>query len=91
LRQALLLEQLGDDDKVSWGHQLLDLPESKKAFLNLILRSIKRPTDIVVGADGIRSIVRKKIIGDQYTFTVYCIVILGIFPLAAWIIVKVRY
>ncbi|WP_339657692.1 NAD(P)/FAD-dependent oxidoreductase [Flavobacterium frigidarium] len=87
LRQALL-EQLGDDDKVSWGHQLLDFTESKEGMsLEFIFEGQIKKTqaDIVVGADGIRSIVRKKIIGDQYTPLRYldCIVILGICPLAA--------
>lgn len=87
LRQALL-EQLGDDDKVSWGHQLLDFTESKEGIsleFNFEDQIKKTHADLVVGADGIRSIVRKKIIGDQYTPLRYldCIVILGICPLAA--------
>lgn len=90
-RQALrleLLNQLGGHDKVHWGHQLLDLKESESGVelifqVNGEIKSSK--ADLVVGADGIRSSVRKLLIGDEITPLRYlgCIVILGICPLSA--------
>lgn len=91
-RQALrlaLLEQLGGHDMVQWGHQLIDFKESEGEFIDLIfqvngeMKSAK--ADLVVGADGIRSAVRKILIGDDVTPLRYldCIVILGICPLEA--------
>jgi 2-polyprenyl-6-methoxyphenol hydroxylase-like FAD-dependent oxidoreductase len=91
-RQSLrlaLLEQLGGHDKVKWGHQLIDFKESKEEGLDLNfqvngkIKSVK--ADLLVGADGIRSSVRKLLIGDEVTPLRYlgCIVILGICPLSA--------
>ena len=86
-RQSLrlaLLKQLGTDAAIKWGHQLLDLKEAKNGSVVLKfkvkgeIKSIN--TNLVVGADGIRSTVRKKIIGNAITPLKYldCIVILGI-------------
>jgi 2-polyprenyl-6-methoxyphenol hydroxylase-like FAD-dependent oxidoreductase len=91
-RQSLrlaLLEQLGGHDAVQWGHQLVDFAacEGKGVDLNFQvdgkIKSAK--ADLVVGADGIRSSVRKLLIGDDSTPLRYlgCIVILGICPLSA--------
>jgi 2-polyprenyl-6-methoxyphenol hydroxylase-like FAD-dependent oxidoreductase len=91
-RQSLrlaLLKQLGGDDVVQWGHQLVDFKESNDGAIDLTfqvdgeIKSIK--ADLVVGADGIRSSVRKILIGDDITPLRYlgCIVILGICPLSA--------
>jgi 2-polyprenyl-6-methoxyphenol hydroxylase-like FAD-dependent oxidoreductase len=95
-RQALrlaLLEQLGGDDAVQWGHQLVDFKESQSegngqavdlSFqVNGELKHAK--ADLVVGADGIRSSVRRLLIGEEASPLRYlgCIVILGICPLAA--------
>ena len=91
-RQSLrlaLLEQLGGHEKVQWGHQLVDFKKNEKGDFDLQFQvngNIKSTTsDIVVGADGIRSIVRKMIISDSRTPLRYlgCIVILGICPLNA--------
>jgi 2-polyprenyl-6-methoxyphenol hydroxylase-like FAD-dependent oxidoreductase len=91
-RQALrlaLLEQLGTQDKVQWGHQLLDFNESKNGSIDLNFKingEIKNfKADILVGADGIRSSVRRILIGEDMTPLRYldCIVILGICPLSA--------
>jgi salicylate hydroxylase len=98
-RQSLrlaLLEQLGGHDSVKWGHQLVGFKESIKGDtkkseseavdmtfqVNGDLISIK--ADLVVGADGIRSSLRKLLIGEETTPLRYlgCIVILGICPLA---------
>jgi 2-polyprenyl-6-methoxyphenol hydroxylase-like FAD-dependent oxidoreductase len=44
---------------------------------------LQHTADLVVGADGIRSTVRRLVLGRQYTFTILdCIVILGICSLS---------
>ena len=91
-RQSLrlsLLEQLGGHDAVHWGHQLIDFNkcEDESVALNFQvdgkMKSCK--ADLVVGADGIRSSVRRLLIGEHSTPLRYlgCIVILGICPLSA--------
>jgi 2-polyprenyl-6-methoxyphenol hydroxylase-like FAD-dependent oxidoreductase len=88
LRLALL-NQLGGHAKVEWGHQLSEIKttEQNKVELSFMVNgnSKKINTDLVVGADGIRSAVRNLIIGDQTTPLLYlgCIVILGICKLSA--------
>jgi 2-polyprenyl-6-methoxyphenol hydroxylase-like FAD-dependent oxidoreductase len=91
-RQSLrlaLLEQLGGHDAVQWGHQLIDIKECEGRGIDLSFQvdgEIKHTkADLVVGADGIRSSVRKILIGDDITPLRYlgCIVILGICPLSA--------
>ena len=89
-RQSLrlaLLKQLGVHSSVKWGHQFLDYKDTKSEGLALQfqvknkLKSIH--ADLIVGADGIRSTVRKQLIGEATTPLQYldCIVILGICPL----------
>ena len=92
-RQSLrlaLLEQLGGHGAVHWGHQLVgfDTCEGEEGVklnfqVNGEIKSAK--ADLVVGADGIRSLVRKLLIGEDNTPLRYlgCIVILGICPLSA--------
>ncbi|MBP4137115.1 FAD-dependent oxidoreductase [Flavobacterium geliluteum] len=91
-RQSLrlaLLEQLGESNAVNWGHQLIDFKEVNDDGIELTfqvngeLKTSK--ADLLVGADGIRSIVRKLLIGEDSTPLRYlgCIVILGICPLTA--------
>ncbi|WP_417940486.1 FAD-dependent oxidoreductase [Flavobacterium sp. RS13.1] len=89
-RQSLrlaLLEQLGGNNQIQWGHQLIDFKESEKN-INLSFQvdgKIKKAkADLVVGADGIRSSVRRLLIGEKTTPLRYlgCIVILGICPLS---------
>ncbi|UWY26907.1 FAD-dependent monooxygenase [Flavobacterium sp. TR2] len=87
LRSALL-EQLGGNDKVQWGHQLLNLKESAEGVelsfqTNAEIKTVK--ADLVVGADGIRSAVRRLTIGEETTPLRYldCLVILGICPLSS--------
>ncbi|SDY53400.1 2-polyprenyl-6-methoxyphenol hydroxylase [Flavobacterium aquidurense] len=91
-RQSLrlaLLEQLGGNEKVQWGHQLIAFKEAADESLDLTfqvngeINTIK--ADLIVGADGIRSSVRKLLIGEEITPLRYlgCIVILGICPLSA--------
>ncbi|PQJ72158.1 FAD-dependent oxidoreductase [Polaribacter butkevichii] len=88
-RQSLrlaLLEQLNGSEHVKWGHQLLNFNETEEGItlnfqVNNQIKSAK--ADLVVGADGIRSTVRKLLIDDDITPLRYlgCIVILGICPL----------
>jgi len=90
-RQSLrlaLLEQLGGRDKVEWGHQLIGFSEdTEKVDLSFeVDGKIKHAqADLVVGADGIRSTVRRSLIGEKITPLRYLgvIVILGICPLSA--------
>ncbi|SEA90046.1 2-polyprenyl-6-methoxyphenol hydroxylase [Flavobacterium gillisiae] len=91
-RQSLrlaLLEQLGGHEAVQWGNQLVDLKKTEDGTVELSFEvngEIKNAkADLVVGADGIRSSVRKLLIGDDITPLRYldCIVILGICPLSA--------
>lgn len=91
-RQSLrlaLIEQLGGCDFIKWGHELIDFKESEDGSvdLNFQVNGEKKTekADLVVGADGIRSVVRKLLIGDEITPLSYlgCIVILGICPLSA--------
>ena len=99
LRLALL-EQLGDHEAVKWGHQLVDFQalKSKTSERPAKHQPIELQfkvegceplstcqADIVVGADGIRSTVRRLLLGDDSSSLRYlgCIVILGICPLDA--------
>lgn len=89
-RQSLrlaLLEQLADKT-INWGHQLTDLKEAEDGVeLSFQVNGKTKisKADLVVGADGIRSTVRKLIIGEEKTPLRYldCIVILGICPLSS--------
>lgn len=97
-RQSLrlaLLEQLGGHDEVQWGHQLVgykeseDTGEEKTVDLSFQVEGLEEvknvKADLVVGADGIRSSVRKLLIGEDASPLQYlgCIVVLGICPLSA--------
>lgn len=88
LRRALVA-QLGGDEAIQWGHQLLDFATTsdKKMLLNFEVDGKTKSTkaDLVVGADGIRSTVRRLLVGEKTTPLRYlgCIVILGICPLKA--------
>lgn len=91
-RQSLrlaLIEQLGGTDIIKWGHQLVGLEETKNNGVNLTFNvegSIKTSNaDLVIGADGIRSSVRRLLIGEESSPLRYlgCIVILGICPLSS--------
>lgn len=91
-RQALrsaLLKQLGGNELVQWNHQLTNINHLDTNTSELVFKvgkEIKTATaNIVVGADGIRSVVRKLTIGEAVTPLRYlgCMVVLGICPLAA--------
>lgn len=90
-RQALrsdLLNQLDENNKVQWVYQLVDFKESENKIdlsfqVNGEIKNVQ--TDILVGADGIRSSVRKLLLGEEITPLRYldCMVILGICKLSA--------
>ncbi len=91
-RQTLrlkLLEQLGGHDKIQWGHHFIDFKnlDDESVELNFKVNGkIKQiKADLLVGADGIRSTVRRLQIGEDITPLQYlgCIVVLGICPLDA--------
>ena len=91
-RQALrlaLLEQLGKHDGVQWGHQLTGFKEYKGNGVELSFQvngeKKSAKADLVVGADGIRSVVRSLLMGEDITPLRYLgyMVILGICPLKA--------
>ncbi|RDI53562.1 FAD-dependent oxidoreductase [Flavobacterium glaciei] len=91
-RQSLrlsLLQQLGGPEMIHWGHQLVSFKECEDKGVNLSFKvngEIKNTkADLIVGADGIRSSVRRLLIGEETTPLRYlgCIVILGICPLKA--------
>jgi len=88
LRMALL-DQLGGATMVQWGHQLINVEPCADGTMALRFQvdgAIKNATaDLVVGADGVRSAVRRLVLGEESNPLRYlgCIVILGICPLAA--------
>lgn len=91
-RQALrlkLLGQLGEENFVKWGYQLIDFKkcddESYEINFEVEGELKKIKADLIVGADGIRSRVRKLLIGEERFPLRYldCMVILGICSLSA--------
>lgn len=91
-RQALrlaLLEQLGEHDEVHWGHRLVSFKQCEDKSVELSFQvngEIKNAkADLVVGADGIRSVVRSLLIGEDISPLRYLgyVVILGICSLEA--------
>lgn len=89
-RQSLrlaLLEQLGGNDVIQWGHQFIDFKvvDSQGIDLSFQVNGVMKnaKADLVVGTDGIRSSVRRLLIGEYDTPLRYLgyMVILGICPL----------
>ena len=86
LRQVLL-QNLGTSQSVKWGHRLTGFSNNKDGTVDLTFQAGGKQqiaqADLVVGADGIRSVVRGLVIGEHDTPLKYlgCIVILGICPL----------
>lgn len=86
-RQALrlaMLEQLGGRYAVQWGHRLVAFKQSADKGVELsfqVNQELKNAkADLLVGADGVRSIVRSLVIGENITPLRYLgyMVILGI-------------
>ncbi|MGE0670470.1 MAG: FAD-dependent oxidoreductase [Parachlamydiales bacterium] len=91
-RQALrlaLLEQLGGHAAVQWGYRLVCFKQCEDKSVELSFQvngEMKNAkADLVIGADGIRSVVRSLLIGEDITPLRYLgyIVILGICSLEA--------
>ena len=88
LRQELI-NQLGGLEKIKWGHQLVNIKKIKEGKFDLIFETNGKlqttKADLIIGADGIRSSVRRLLLGDEYKPLRYlgCIVILGICSLKA--------
>lgn len=91
-RQSLrleLLEQLSGLDAVQWGHRLVGFKqcEDQGILLNFQVNGEMKTAkaDLVVGADGVRSVVRSLLIGEDITPLRYLgyVVILGICSLEA--------
>jgi 2-polyprenyl-6-methoxyphenol hydroxylase-like FAD-dependent oxidoreductase len=91
-RQALriaMLEQLGEPEAVQWGHSLVGFKQCADKSVELSfqvngeMKDVK--ADLVVGADGVRSVVRSLLIGEDSTPLRYLgyMVILGICSLEA--------
>lgn len=89
-RQTLrkeLYDQLGDSSAIRWGHNLTSISRNGDNTTNLVFKVneevIEQKTDLVVGADGIYSSVRRQIFNGKKDKLEYldCIVILGICPL----------
>lgn len=86
-RQALrqeLLQQLSVENTINWGHQLISYTKNTDNSLELefsvngLVKTVT--TNLIVAADGIRSTVRRQLLGDTVKPLRYlnCIVILGI-------------
>lgn len=79
-----LLEQLGGEDKIKWNHHFIGYQKDDDGRLSLHFSennvSKYYHTDFLVGADGIRSMVRNSIIPEEKLPLRYlgCMVILGI-------------
>ena len=85
-RQALrhtLLKQLEPFHKICWNHQLVNIRGNELTFLS-DEQEITYSSDLIVGADGIRSTVRRHYLPEATLPLQYlgCIVILGICPLS---------
>ncbi|WP_410879366.1 FAD-dependent oxidoreductase [Myroides sp. DW712] len=90
-RQSLrfaLFNQLGAYQDIQWGHQLLDYKPINEQEIELTFQvngAFKTAkTNLLVGADGIRSSIRKLSLGEELAPLHYlgCMVILGICSLA---------
>ncbi len=90
LRQALL-DQLEPHHGIHWNHQLTEVrnnPHSpEKSDLHFLVNGkiVSHTADLIVGADGIRSTLRRQCLQEEDLPLQYlgCIVILGICPLSA--------
>ncbi len=87
--RAALLEELGGHNAVQWGHRLVSFEQCESEGVELSFQvdgEIKKiHADLLVGADGVRSVVRGLLVPEEITPLRYLgyEVILGICPLAA--------
>ena len=76
------LEQLDGNNRINWNHQLVDYKTDNKVELTFDVDGNQKKfyADLLVGADGIRSSVRRLLIDEESNPLRYlgCIVILGI-------------
>jgi len=85
--RLLLLQELGDSKSLKWGRKLIGLSDNESGKVDLGFQAGEKQeiaeADLVVGADGIYSAVRKLVIGEEKNPLQYlgCIVILGICPI----------
>lgn len=74
------LDQLGGDNQVLWNHQLIDYKINEDIELTFDVDGVQKQfkADLLVGADGIRSSVRRLLIDEKISPLRYlgCIVIL---------------
>ena len=88
--RRLIYDQIGEKERILWGHKLVSYQEEENGVAMTFAHksgSGGKPDAIytascLVGADGIRSAVRRQKIGDECSPMRYlgCIVILGIAP-----------
>jgi 2-polyprenyl-6-methoxyphenol hydroxylase-like FAD-dependent oxidoreductase len=82
--RAAILNELGSQNSIQWGHQLTNFRKIDDGKMELTFEVDGKTkivnTDLIVGADGIRSTVRNILLGvDSYPLRFLdCIVILGI-------------
>jgi len=82
--RAQLITQLGGEDMITWEHKLTELKSDDDCVPELHFETPEGDkivrADLVIGADGIRSVVRAQVINEAVTPLRYlgCIVILGI-------------
>jgi salicylate hydroxylase len=83
--RSLLYQELNDaTSSIAWGHSLDGFSKNSDETISIDFQvngeCKKVQADLIVGADGIRSSVRKQVIGEDITPMRYlgCIVILGI-------------
>jgi salicylate hydroxylase len=85
--RSLLLRQLEGSECVKWGHTLTNFAQTKTNGVELTFQvgeqEVTEHADLLVGSDGLRSVVRKLVLKEEQTPLQYlgCIVILGICPL----------
>lgn len=85
--RSLLLQEIETPESIKWGHKLLNVSPAHNGAMELTFQIGEQQktthADVVVGADGIYSMVRKLTLGDDAAPLQYlgCIVILGIYPL----------
>jgi len=86
--RRLIYDQIREKERILWGHKLVSYEEAENSVAMTFAKKTGSGGDVIyktsclVGADGIRSAVRRQKIGDERSPMRYldCIVILGIAP-----------